>query len=575
MKHLGKGGVALAALAFIACSSGKGGGIGGNFARNGDSEKDDGVTTAPAKGMAKKVLAIFETSCASCHSADRSDGGIGDILDLENLILTDQVTPGSPKRSPVFTSMKDGKMPPDGKVSSDDLALVEKWILGGALTGTTATTRTFVGEASMQKACAEDLLSVAESSRKTTRYLSLVHLYDASVSDKTIATAVQGVAKLLNSLSLADKVKAVDTFNSEKTLIRIDLGDFGWDEATWSKLSKPYPYLIVPKDSKALGVMQEETGSQVPVIRADWFLGTASRPPLYYQMMGSGTSLSEFEKNLNLTLDEDIAGQKVIRAGFNNSTVSTENRVIERHETGNGPLWRSYEFGTSENTQNVLKNPLGPTVGSGGKDQRSRDGPKGIIIPGVDSGALGDNHAFNTDGGEFIYSLPNGMLGFYIIGQTKNRIDEAPVAEGEEPIIAGMSCMSCHSRGVIEKDDMVRAAAAGDAELSDSLAAINAIYPESKAFNKQVADDSESYEKTLVEAGVNPKAKDPVYRIAKPYNLDVSKEQAAAELGVTLAAFEKALESDLEGVADKFHDDAISRADFKENFKQMLEAVKP
>ncbi len=550
MNHLGKGVVALAALAFIACSSGKGGAIGGNFARNGDSEKDEGVTTAQSKGMAKKVLAIFEASCASCHASDRSSGGIGDILDLENLILTDQVVPGSPKRSPVFTSMKAGKMPPDGKVSEGDVALVEKWILGGALTGSSAAPRTFVGEAGMQNACAEDLLNVAESSRKTTRYFSLVHLYDASVSDKTIATAVQGVAKLLNSLSLADEVKAVDTFNPEKTLIRIDLADFGWDEATWNKLIKPYPYLIVPKDSKALGVMQEETGSQVPVVRADWFLGTASRPPLYYQMMASGTSLSEFEKNLGLTLDEDVAGQKVIRAGFDNSTVSVENRVIERHETSNGPLWRSYEFGTSKDTQNVLKNPLGPTGGGGVKGIQGLGGarglPKGFVFPGVNDGALGGNHAFNADGGEFIYSLPNGMLGFYIVGQTKNRIDEAPVAEGEEPIIVGMSCMSCHSRGVIEKDDMVRAAAASDAELSDSLTVINAIYPSAKTFNKQVTDDSESYEKTLVDAGVNPKIKDPVFRIAKPYNLDVSKEQAAAELGVTLAAFEKALEDDLE-----------------------------
>lgn len=616
----GKGSMALAFCLSIACS-GPSSLPDASFGdkKSGNSEEDDGVVSTQRNGIAKRVKQIFEANCVECHSAGASDGGIGDILDLDNLVSQDLVVPGSPKKSPVYVQMKEGKMPPSGKVGDDDLNTIEKWITGGALTGAVEENRTWVGEAEMQRLCAEDLLAQDESDRSTTRYISLVHLYDSGTTSKTLDITRQGVAKLLNSLSESKEVKGVEAINAEKTIIRVDISKFGWDEDKWATLTKPYPYLIVPKEGKALGVMQDETGSSVPVIRADWFLGTASRPPLYYAMLGSGSSLSEFEKRLELTLDKDILDKKVMRAGFDNSTVSKEHRVIERHETEHGSLWRSYEFAPSgapvanpaanaggdvvagqkppettpavgapaagaANKKNIFENPLGPLVKVRAANADLLEsliganpllkGALGGQLEGTDQAPFGTN-AFETDGGEFIYTLPNGMLAFYVVGQTKNRIDEAPVGEGEEPIIAGMSCMSCHSRGVIAKDDMVRAKASSNTALSKSLETINALYVEPKIFNAQVTKDSSAYEKLLEKAGVDSKAKDPVFRIAKPYPLKISIEQAAAELGVKLEALEEALEGDLSDLKDKFEDDAIERKEFKANFKKMLDAVKP
>src|SRR5581483_5223157 len=100
-----------------------------------------------------------------------------------------------------------------------------------------------------------------------------------------------------------------------------------------------------------------------------------------------------------------------------------------------GSYWKSYDFAGNAQRKNLFSHPLGP--GDGDSD-------------------------FQHDGGELIFSLPNGLQGYLLIDAKGNRIDKGPVAivsdpkQGDRQVANGISCMSCHARGMIDKADQVR-----------------------------------------------------------------------------------------------------------------------
>ena len=130
-------------------------------------------------------------------------------------------------------------------------------------------------------------------------------------------------------------------------------------------------------------------------------------------------------------LDESGAA----RAGFNSSGVSRNNRLIERHESGATVYWKSYDFAGNTGRQNLFALPLGPGD---------------------------DNSSFQHDGGEIIFSLPNGLQAYFLTDGKGTRIDKGPTAIVSDPrrpdraVENGLSCMSCHARGMVEKADQVR-----------------------------------------------------------------------------------------------------------------------
>ena len=94
---------------------------------------------------------------------------------------------------------------------------------------------------------------------------------------------------------------------------------------------------------------------EVPFVHIDWFLATASLPPLYHDILALPETDRELEASLEVFVAENLQnapGKRVWRAGFNNSRVSRHNRVLERHISRYGAYWKSYDFaGSSESTK--------------------------------------------------------------------------------------------------------------------------------------------------------------------------------------------------------------------------------
>jgi hypothetical protein len=107
------------------------------------------------------------------------------------------------------------------------------------------------------------------------------------------------------------------------------------------------------------------------------------------------------EKQLHIDVGENIRQERVARAGFNSSGVSRNNCLIERHPSPYGSYWRSYDFASSKGQQNLFAFPLGPG--------------------GEGNGSL-------PDGGEVIFSLPNGLNAFMPARSNRQRRRAKPLA---------------------------------------------------------------------------------------------------------------------------------------------------
>ena len=80
--------------------------------------------------FSKNVQPIFTTNCVACH-----DGGIPPDLTAGKsytAIVPAYVTAGDASSSDLYESLVSGYMPPDGKLSDEDINIVKNWINQGA-----------------------------------------------------------------------------------------------------------------------------------------------------------------------------------------------------------------------------------------------------------------------------------------------------------------------------------------------------------------------------------------------------------------------------------------------------------
>jgi hypothetical protein len=328
-------------------------------------------------------------------------------------------------------------MPPSDETirpSEADLAVLMEWIQAGAPVPEARAPRRFLSADEMLRAISDDLAKAPARERQFLRYFTLTHLYNAGLSEEELQSFRHGLTKLVNSLSWGKRIVVPKAIDSERTLLRIDLRDYQWNEKNWETVLGRNPYGIV-FDSTAARFITEETRCPLPFVRADWFVAAASRPPLYHDLLQLPGNERELERLLRVDVAENVRQERAVRAGFNSSGVSRNNRLIERHESGGTVYWKSYDFGNNTGRQNLFAHPIGP-----GDDDAS----------------------FQHDGGEIIFSLPNGLQGYFLTDGKGTRIDKGPTAIVSDPrrpdraVENGLSCMSCHARGIIDKADQVR-----------------------------------------------------------------------------------------------------------------------
>jgi hypothetical protein len=422
---------------------------------------------------------ILAKYCVRCHGPARAESDFGFANETSRLVAAGMIVPGDPDASVIVKRIELAEMPPSGKrPSKAEIATLRQWI-----TEMKSATPRFRDDAELGRILTADSDALDPITRNNARWLSFAHLANAGVPDAELDRYRNALAILLASLTWAPAPNVMVPVDRERTLYRIDLRELGWSRATWDTIRAVYPY----------GVAR---GSGVPdVVRADWFVATASRGDLYHAILG----LPDHEDQLLRMLGIDHATTVDARAGFNNSGVSVNNRVIERRTTRYGAYWRSYDFASSIGVANVFRHPLD----------------------------------FVPAGGELIFNLPDGMQAYMLVNATGKRIDKAPTAIVSDPrrrdraVENALSCFGCHGAGIVAHADQVR-------DSSTDLR-VQQAYADADTLAGFYRDDSARFATALQTVGALPQpdaANEPITVLTARYEDDLDLRTAAAELGL-------------------------------------------
>ena len=318
--------------------------------------------------------------------------------------------------------------------------------------------------------------SLSPFERTFARYFTMTHLYNAGETTEALHAYQRALSKLVNSLSWGRRVIKPKPIDPEETIFYIDLRNYEWEIGIdrWTLIEAEYPYSIefnAPTQTalrEKLTNLREAMDCEVPFVHVDWFIATASLPPLYHDILGLPETDKELETRLEVNVVENIrnaAGLRVWRAGFNESGVSNHNRVVERHESRYGAYWKSYDFAGSKGTQNVLTHPL----------------------------------SFTHDGGEIIFNLPNGLQAYLLVDAGGRRLDAAPIqivrnlAASDPTVRNGLSCIGCHTEGMKAITDEVRGVAEKNPNPPFNKARVLSLYVEQATMDERLAEDTARY----------------------------------------------------------------------------------
>lgn len=455
-------------------------------------------STVPAAGdpaLEARADAVLEQHCRSCHGRGMTNqrsfftGSIAELARDRGAVI-----PGDHRKSLLYDTIASNRMPTGRlpRVSEEELEILVRWIDGLAEPDTAgivdAAAQTpvnqvalprFVGGdfVSLSTAAVRDVSELSELDRSYIRYFSFANVplpeIDCS-KEGALRNPVHymhtALNKFLNSVSRGPALAPVTPVEgSEGALVRIDLRDYGWSDDDWraitladytsggkaagfeadiwAELAPRYPFALDPRSDSMLGVLAGYTQSQVPILNADWFARHASEAPLYDLLLRLPDHIGALEARMGIDVNREISNLRMIRAGFTaqHSGVSDHNRMLERFDLPlGGYYWKSYDFAGSDGRQSLILHPDGP--------QELASTPSGT-------------EPFEHDGGEMIFSLANGLQGYYLSEANGRRLSEGPtsiVSFRERPVGQGVeivnarSCFTCHDNGIISKRDQLR-----------------------------------------------------------------------------------------------------------------------
>ena len=473
------------------------------------------------------MSAIFEQSCLICHGEHGPYTEELIIQSRQELVDTGTVIPGNPDGSIFYQRLIETaieKRMPLGQppLPPEAIQTIRQWIQAGAPDWNTSarTDINFITTEEMLQTIENHVQSLDTFDRAFARYFTSTHLYNAGETTETLRAYQRALSKLVNSLSWGREVTKPQPIDSEATIFYIDLRDYEWELGTnrWTLIETEYPYNIAfeaPTQTalrEKLTNLRQEMSCEVPFVHVDWFLATASLPPLYHDILDLPLTDRELEAELDVDVGENIinaAGKRVWRAGFNDSRVSSHNRIVERHRSRYGAYWKSYDFAGSVGSKNVLTHPLN----------------------------------FTHDGGEIIFNLPNGLQAYYLVDASGNRLDAAPPeivqnpATSDSTVRNGLSCIGCHTEGMKTFEDQVRGVAEQSEDPPFDKDKVLRLYVEKTVMDALVEEDTEHYRQALEATGDIFGGIEPVQRFHEAFQAPLDASHAAAAVGLEAEIF--------------------------------------
>jgi serine/threonine-protein kinase len=556
-----------------------------------------------ATELGKEVKQILEVNCGTCHNGTKS-GDMDYILDLNKLVLNDKVIPGKKEDSQLFVRMQQGSMPPafqrTQRPTFGQIDQVGQFIdeldpnFGGA--DSTCKTVPFISQDEQISLMANDIARLDSRDQPFTRYLTITYSSNAGGCEgprKDLERQRFAMFKGINSVSTNATIGNPQPIDDAQTIYRIDIRDYNWDRGidieddgvqdfndAWDAIVAGVQGQLVqgalavnPNSSALIGFnayaveytgdqaddLKADAGTAIPFLPVNAFIQATEFADLYYALIGAKANIFNFEKEvLLIDTEKEKADDNLLRAGFSNSGVSKQERVLNRFDqntAGGYSYWLSFDF----------------------------DGGSGKGVLNLANDSIYQNPIdFKFTGGEAIFNLPNGMQGYYVANAAGARLAEAPVgividpAQNNGTVTNGASCHSCHNAGMITFTDTVRPFVEANKQLFDNETYEHVInqYPKDPTEFQRVMDaDSAVHVNAVEKTGIPKGTPDAVSRVYLDFqfNVNITADLAAGELGVTkedlLNDIER-LDPALSNLGDK--DGYVSREVFSQNFLASL-----
>lgn len=500
----------------------------------GEDAAPAGEPTRAAATLAAAAKQILRDRCHDCHGGATTQADLV-ILDAKSLADSGGVVAGDAGASSIFeratTDDESTVMPkaPLPRLSYREIDVLRRWIEAGAPAFPDDVVKpTADGKVTSLESILKTILAHVESlpraDRPFIRYFSLMHLVAEGTTPENLAIHRDALAKAVNHLSRRRGIvrpKVIDPATGG--LLAVDIRELGWDAAPfadsaataadlrdvnlWDLALLDYPYGLAMPGNETFSRLAEaylvpaRLLRPVVFVRADWFVGIVTQPPLYEDFLRLPRTAAEVEKQLGvMSLDSGKRG------GVTISGVSQNNRVVERHRSADGFYWKSVDFQSSTARENMFHDPVN----------------------------------LSGSGGEFIFSLPNGLQGYFLADAHGNRLAEAPTSIvtdsfAEDRVVRnGLACMRCHDKGMKRFTDVVRpslerlgASIAFDYERALEL------YPPKEEMDRLLDEDGDTFMAALKQALGHEQTLEPLAPVSRRFLEEpVSLSRATAEAGL-------------------------------------------
>lgn len=365
-------------------------------------------------------------------------------------------------------------------------------------------------------AAAADAAAAPAASRPFLRYLSIANLVARDACPDELERARLGVARLLNSVSLAPSAVAPRVGGPRDSVLAIDLRDYALTSPVevegrsyadgWEALIGESTY-GVELTGEAADALALATGTRVPVLQADAFLLGASTASFYYALLGVPDTLGELRAAVGLPGELDPVANGAVRTAIENSRILRADgdfRVLDRYSIDSGTAGTYWEA-TAIDLGTFFADPL-----------RTQPDRQRLIT----------------------YTLPNDFFAFAIYGADGQRraSGELVLDTNRDDFTAHVfdSCANCHAQGLIPGIDragevILSHADQFEPEVVEAYQSGPSIVERAEQFQA----DSVPYQQALANIGIEASGGDPFVTRLFSVVPDLSLEDAAADLLVT------------------------------------------
>lgn len=306
------------------------------------------------------------------------------------------------------------------------------------------------------RAAAADLRKLAADGAQTRNYR---YLTDLAVPEAWRGNFQRLLNHHVNALSTAGPVPVAPE-TAGPSLYRVDISEYKWDAAVWERLAEVEPYFHVRVTAKFrntrtgrvfektknahapwlplddVAYLVEATGSEAPVVRADWFFHQtaiqADRVAGYYDWLGL-KDRADYERLVGVDPKKAEERKRLFYSIVpkNKSGVAHQNRQILRLGAVDSSSWRTLDAKKSTGRSNARRN-------------------------------LGEDYKHDAE--EHYGFLPNGLFAYFLCDQNGVRQDSAPDFIGYDKgsqsndgrIHVMLACIRCHREGLRPIDDWAR-----------------------------------------------------------------------------------------------------------------------